>query len=225
MDDHTASRPVAVITGGAGDLAVEIAGVLRPAGYEVHAPGRDVLDVTCSNNVEAFFKALPRVDLLIHAAGICRDQPVLKMAKGDFDDVVDVSLTGAFRVSRAVLRGMSKRRGGHIVFIGSYSAWAGPPGQSNYAAAKAGLVAIALSLAKEYGPRNVRVNVVFPGFMDTKMTAALKAEVRDEAREAHCLGRFNTPSAVAEFIHFLDQRMPHTSGQVFNLDSRIHRWT
>ena len=225
MDDPSHTRPVAVITGGAGDLAVIIASELQTAGYEVHAPGRDVLDVTSTSSVDAFFKDLPRVDLLIHSAGRCLDRSFARMEEGDFDQVLDVSLHGAFRVSRAALKHMSRKHGGHIVMIGSFSAWSGPPGQANYAAAKAGLVGLAQSLAEEYGPRNTRVNVIFPGFMDTRMTAGLSEDVRGAAQSAHALGRFNTPRQVAGFIRFIDQSMPHTSGQVFNLDSRIHRWT
>ena len=224
MDAQARSQPVAVITGGGGDLASGLARELTREGYEVHAPGRTALDVTRAESVAAFFHALPAVDLLVHAAGICRDMPLMKMDEASFADVVATNLTGGVRVARPALKTMSKRRGGHIIFIGSFSALTGPAGQTNYAAAKAGLIGLAESLAREYGGRNIRVNTVLPGFMETKMTAALSAEVRESARAAHCLGRFNTASEVAAFIAFLDRHMAHTSGQVFNLDSRIHRW-
>jgi 3-oxoacyl-[acyl-carrier protein] reductase len=109
--------------------------------------------------------------------------------------------------------------------IGSFSALKGPVGQANYAAAKAGLIGLTQSLAQEYGSRNIRVNCVLPGFLETKMTAGLTPDVREKFHQSHALGHFNTTTQVADFISFLDQQLPHTSGQIFNLDSRIYRWT
>jgi 3-oxoacyl-[acyl-carrier protein] reductase len=119
---------------------------------------------------------------------------------------------------------MVKQRGGHLLFIGSRSARHGVRGQSNYAAAKAGLVGLAQSLAQEYGARNVRSNVVLPGFLETKMTAPIRPERREEIRAEHALGRFNTVGNAARAIAFLAQ-LDHVSGQVFTLDSRLDRWT
>ena len=106
------------------------------------------------------------------------------------------------------------------MLIGSRAARHGTRGQSAYAAAKAGLVGLAQSLAKEYGARNIRCNVVLPGFLETRMTAGLSARRREEAREEHALGRFNTVGNAARFIAFL-ARLDHVSGQVFTLDSRL----
>ncbi|MEY4483296.1 MAG: hypothetical protein RL693_748, partial [Verrucomicrobiota bacterium] len=156
--------------------------------------------------------------------GLVADKTLARMEDDDFSRVLDVCLTGAFRTARAALKLMSKQKQGHIVFIGSFSAWRGPIGQANYAAAKAGLFGLAESLAKEYGGRNIRVNVVLPGFMETKMTAGLDESIRATYRQTHALGRFNTAAETARFIAFLDQHLPHTSGQIFNLDSRVHRW-
>jgi 3-oxoacyl-[acyl-carrier protein] reductase len=119
---------------------------------------------------------------------------------------------------------MVKQKSGHIVFIGSRAARHGTRGQSAYAAAKAGLVGLAQSIAKEYGARNIRCNVVLPGFLETKMTAALSEKRREEIRVDHALGRFNTVGNAARFIAFL-ARLDHVSGQVFTLDSRLDRWT
>ncbi|MCB1209424.1 MAG: SDR family oxidoreductase [Verrucomicrobiales bacterium] len=218
--------PRVVITGGEGDLAQAIAAVFRTDGWEVLAPGRDALDVTQTNSVRDFFAPLERLDLLIHQAGSLRDVPMLRMETADFADVLDVHLTGAFRCAQAALKKMTRQRIGHIIHIGSYSALIGPAGQANYAAAKAGLIGLTQSLAAEYGARNVRVNCVLPGFLDTKMTRHL---LDDPVRKAeilatHTLGRLNTPSEVAHFISQL-HRMQNVSGQIFQLDSRIHRWT
>lgn len=147
------------------------------------------------------------------------------MSEGDFARVLDVNLTGAFRTARSALKLMSRKHSGHIVFVGSFSAFSGPIGQASYAASKAGLIALAQSLAREYGARGIRVNCVLPGFMKTKMTAHLSDEHLARFKQAHALGRFNTPLEVARFIRFLDLEMPHTSAQVFSLDSRPHRWT
>ncbi len=116
---------------------------------------------------------------------------------------------------------MAKRRSGHILFISSFSALHPPVGQANYSASKAALLGMMKSMAQELGRRNVRVNAVIPGFMETKMTAPLSDQIKQDVLNRHVLGRYNTPEAVAEFIVHLHQHMPHTSGQTFNLDSRI----
>lgn len=216
----------ALITGGEGDLAIAIAAALRSSGYTVDAPGRDLLDVTSSASVSRYirdyFPAPP--GLLILNAGLIRDARVSRMDEADWDAVMDVNLRGAFLCAREVLRGMRRRRGGHIVALGSYSALSGPAGQANYAAAKAGLIGLVQSLAREGGSRGVRVNCVLPGFLETRMTRELTPEVVAKARESHTLGRFNTPEDAARFIVFLDT-MAHISGQVFQLDSRVRRWS
>jgi 3-oxoacyl-[acyl-carrier protein] reductase len=226
MSSQTPSRPFsAVITGGAGDLAQAIAAELQSAGYAVLAPGREELDVTSSDSVRRYFAALPGLDLLINNAGVCRDVSVAKMTEAEFDHVIDVNLKGAFLVSQAAVKLMSKQRHGHIVNIGSYSALSGPAGQANYAAAKAGLIGLTQSIAKEYGARNVRANCVLPGFLETKMTRHLLEDAawRESLLSQHALGRVNTAQDVARFIVFL-QSMENVSGQVFQLDSRVRRW-
>lgn len=220
------STRTAVITGGEGDLAKALAAELTRAGFDVIAPGRQALDVTSAASVKAFFADVKQIDLLVNNAGAFRDVSVMKMSDADFDHVVDVNLKGAFLVSQAAVKLMSKQRHGHIVNVGSYSALSGPAGQANYAAAKAGLIGLTQSLAKEYGARNVRVNCVLPGFLETKMTRHLLADEawREQLMSAHALGRLNTPEDAARFIAFL-HTMENVSGQVFQLDSRVRRWT
>ena len=217
--------PDALITGGEGALAQAIKIELEKTGYTVHAPGRNVLDVSCAESVKSYFSTLPALDLLVCNAGVIDDQPMARMAENAFDEVVNVNLKGTFATSRAALKKMAKQRCGHLIFISSFSAIKGPAGQANYAAAKAGMLGLAASLAQEYGSRNVRVNSVMPGFLETKMTQNVSASARQKSLESHTLGRFNEVETAARFIAFLDQEMPHTSGQVFCLDSRIHRWT
>ena len=226
MSSQTPSPPLsAVITGGAGDLAQAIAAELQSAGYAVLTPGREELDVTSSDSVRRYFASLPGLDLLINNAGVCRDVSVAKMTEAEFDHVIDVNLKGAFLVSQAAVKLMSKQRHGHIVNIGSYSALSGPAGQVNYAAAKAGLIGFTQSIAKEYGARNVRANCVLPGFLETKMTRHLLEDAawRESLLSQHALGRVNTAQDVARFIVFLHS-MENVSGQVFQLDSRVRRW-
>jgi len=217
---------VAVITGGEGTLAQAVARGLLAEGWVVHAPGRDVMDVRDSDAVKAFFASLERVDLVVNQAGVIDDGSVVKMTVEQFEGVVDVSLTGAFRCAREALKLMSRQRGGHLIQLGSFAAIQGTFGQANYAAAKAGMIGLTKSIALEYGARNVRSNCVLPGLLETRMTAALlrDAERRAELESRHALGRFNTVEDAARFIVMLDT-MQHVSGQVFQLDSRVGRWS
>lgn len=215
--------PTALITGGEGGLAQALGQALVDQGYTVHAPGRADLDVTSTASVEEYVNSLAALDLLVCSAGACHDSPMVTMPPEAFDHALQVNLTGAFKTARAALKKMCRQERGHIVFVGSFSAFRGPVGQSNYAAAKAGLHALTQSLAAEYGSRSVRVNCVLPGFMETAMTSGLDEAQIARFRGAHTLGRFNTPSEAAGFIAYLDRYLPHTSGQIFNLDSRLHR--
>jgi len=213
----------ALITGGEGDLARHIRAELESAGWDVLSPGRVELDVL---KPKAFFAQIDRLDLLVNNAGIFRDAPLVKMTDEDFEAVLDVNLKGAFLCTQAALKLMSRQREGHILNIGSYSALSGPAGQANYAAAKAGLIALTQSTAQEYGSRNIRANCLLPGFLETKMTRHLleDAEWKQRLLSRHTLGRLNTPQDAARFILMLHS-MPAVSGQVFQLDSRIQRWT
>jgi 3-oxoacyl-[acyl-carrier protein] reductase len=218
-------QPVALITGGAGDLAQAIRVELESQGWIVHAPSRQQMDVTDKAQVQCVIGALDRLDLLIHNAGITQDSLLLKMSEADFSEVLDVHLKGAFLCSQAALKIMVKQRQGHLIHIGSYSALSGPAGQANYAAAKAGLIALTQSLAAEYGPRGIRANCILPGFLDTKMTQHLLSDESQRQRilASHTLGKLNTSEDAARFIAFLHS-LPAVSGQVFQLDSRISRW-
>jgi 3-oxoacyl-[acyl-carrier protein] reductase len=211
----------ALVTGGVHGLGKVIADALRADGMEVFAPGSSEMDVRDAEAVKKYIGGVGDLDLLVLNAGITEDKPLARMRSEDWDRVMEVNLTGAFLGAREVARGMARRRCGHIVFISSFSALHPPVGQANYAASKAALLGLMKSMARELGPRNVRVNAILPGFLETCMTENLSDGVRESVREAHVLGHFNTPQAVADFVVFLHGRMPHTSGQEFNLDSRI----
>jgi len=212
-----------LITGGRGGLGSALAKEFGSQGDRVHAPGRDELDVRDEKMVDGFVTGLGRLDVLVANAGIVRDATLAKLAPADFDAVIETNLRGVFFCARAALKLMVRQRSGHLILIGSRSARNGPRGQTAYAAAKAGLVAFAQSVAKEYGGRGVQCNVVLPGFMETKFVAGVTPERLEAIREEHALGRFNTPENAARFIAFL-ARLENVSGQVFTLDSRIDRW-
>jgi 3-oxoacyl-[acyl-carrier protein] reductase len=211
-----------VITGGEGDLARAIQ--LALPGDIVYAPGRKEMDVRDEAQVDSYFAKRERIDVLIANAGLTRDGALGNLSSADFDEVVNTNLRGAFLCARGAIKLMVKQRSGHLLLIGSRAAKHGTRGQSIYAAAKAGLVGLGQSIAKEYGARNIRCNVVLPGFLETKFTASLPEKRREEISSEHVLGRCNTKENAAKAIAFL-ARLDHVSGQVFTLDSRMDRWT
>jgi 3-oxoacyl-[acyl-carrier protein] reductase len=212
-----------VVSGGEGGLGRALAQEFTRRGAGVRAPGRKEMDVRDEAQVAAYFAQCERLDVLVANAGLTRDGAVTGLDAGDFDDVVNTNLRGAFFCARAALKPMLAQRRGHILLIGSRTARHGTRGQSLYAASKAGLVGFAQSLAREYGPRNIRCNVVLPGFLETRMTSALSPERREKVRAEHALGRFNTVENAARFIAVL-AGLDHVSGQVFTLDSRVDPW-
>ena len=222
-ENEPGSRGCAVVTGGAGDLGSAIALELRAAGWVCHAPGRGDLDVTSPASVDAYFRSVKNCALLVNCAGLTRDGLLARMDEAAWDEVMEVDFRGAVRCARAVLPGMLRSGGGAILSVGSFSALAGAVGQTNYAAAKAALIGWTRSLAREYGSRNLRANVVLPGFLETKMTRQLPEAVKERALRAHALGRFTTVAESARAIAFLAS-CTHISGQIFNLDSRIADW-
>jgi 3-oxoacyl-[acyl-carrier protein] reductase len=153
--------------------------------------------------VAAVEAALGPVDILVNNAGITRDGLMVVMDEADWDAVLTVNLKGAFVMTKAVLRGMIKRRSGSIVSISSVVGRRGNAGQVNYSAAKAGLIGLTKSLAKEVGSRNVRVNAVAPGYIETEMTAALGEAARNALICQIPLGRIGTPEGVADAVAFL----------------------
>ncbi len=157
----------------------------------------------CDALVESIQKEHGAVLILVNNAGIARDNLVLRMKDADWDEVIETNLRAVFRLSRAVMRGMMKARWGRIINISSVVGAAGNPGQANYAAAKAGVVGMTKSLAAELGSRNVTVNCVAPGFIDTDMTRALTEAQRTALLEQIPLGRLGAPEDVAAAVAYL----------------------
>lgn len=209
-----------VITGGQGDLAKAIQERFDRGKWVINAPGRSELDVTDQDLVFKYFSHHP-TDLLICNAGAIHDATLAKLTEGDWEYLIDVNFHGARRCAIAALEWMQKRKSGHIIFISSNSAIHPPVGQSAYAASKAALLGLTRDLAILVGPRGIRVNAILPGFLETKMTAVVSNSRREAVRASHALGRFNTPNSVASFIWHLHNDLPHTSGQIFRLDSRV----
>ncbi len=211
--------PQAVITGGHGALARAIASVFRQAGWQVHAPGRNELDVTDVSAIDRYFQDR-EVELLVCAAGMIHDRPLARLSETEWDKIYHVNFTGAALCAHAALPAMAARGTGHLIFISSHSAHHPPAGQAPYAAAKAALLGLTRDLAITHGPAGIRVNAILPGFLESPMTSAMSATRTREIRNAHALGNFNTADHAAAFILHLHQHLTRTSGQVFQLDSR-----
>jgi 3-oxoacyl-[acyl-carrier protein] reductase len=173
----------------------------RPAGA---APVVDVVDQAAIDALLADVEAREgAVGILCNNAGITRDTLLLRMKPEDWDAVLDTDLASVYRLSKGVLRGMMKARKGRIVYIASVVGLTGNPGQTNYAAAKAGMIGFSKSLAREVGSRGITVNVVAPGFIDTDMTRALGEPQRTALEGQIPLGRLGSPDDVAAAVAFL----------------------
>ncbi|AWK87152.1 3-oxoacyl-[acyl-carrier-protein] reductase [Azospirillum thermophilum] len=163
--------------------------------------------------------ALGRVDILVNNAGLTRDQLALRMKDEDWQQVIDVNLTAAFRLSRAVLRGMMKRRWGRIIGITSIVGVTGNPGQANYAASKAGMIGMSKALAAEVASRNVTVNCVAPGFITTAMTDALNDEQKGKLLAAIPAGRMGEPGEIAAGVVYLaSEEAAYVTGQTLHIN-------
>jgi 3-oxoacyl-[acyl-carrier protein] reductase len=211
-----------VITGGGGSLSQAIARYLaeEEPTWNVVCPTRQQMDATCEESITSFLKDHP-CDLLIAAAGEIADGLLAKVSSDEWDRLLHSNLRGAAFAAKMAGKLMLKKRNGHVIFIGSYSGFHPPVGQVAYATAKAALTGLTKSLAKEWGNANIRVNLILPDFLENRMTSRVAATRKAQVLEQHCLRRYNTESSVAAFIHALHKQLLHTSGQVFNLDSRI----
>ena len=231
----------ALVTGSTRGIGRAIAGALAGAGARVAVVGRDearaaeaaatigpaaqgfAADVgdpaSIAALVESVEKAFGQIDILVNNAGLTRDNILFRIKDDDWDTVLDANLRGAFLAIRASSRGMIKRRWGRIVNIASIVGITGNKGQANYAASKAGLIGLTKSVAKELASRNVLVNAVAPGFIDTDMTAAMTPEARATLSGQIPLDRLGTPGDVAGVVTFLaSDYASYITGQVLVVD-------
>ena len=185
------------------------------------------VDVTDGSAVEAMVAAAlerhGRIDILVNNAGIARDQLLLRMKQEDWDQVIATNLTAAFVCAQAVLRPMIKQRSGRIVSISSVVGQAGNPGQANYAASKAGLIGFSKALAREVASRNITVNVVAPGLIDTDMTRAITDKAQVDWTAQIPLGRLGEATDVAAAVCFLaSDEASYITGQVLAVNGGMY---
>ena len=173
----------------------------------------------CKQMIESAIKEFGKIDVLVNNAGITKDMLLARMKEEDFKQVIDVNLVGTFNMTKNVISYMMKARNGRIINISSVVGIAGNAGQTNYSASKAGIIGFTKSLAKEVASRNILVNAVAPGFIETNMTDVLKQEVKDEIAKNIPLKRMGTPQDVANVVKFLaSEDSSYITGQVISVD-------
>jgi len=237
---------VAVVTGGARGIGAEIARRLARGGARVVCA--DVLDTTdivaeindaggaaegrelnvtdlqaAAESIKAIHEAHGRLDILVNNAGVTRDGLLVRMKPEDWDLVLEINLDGVFKVTQPAAKLMMRQRSGRIVNVASVVGLMGNAGQTNYAASKAGLIGFTKSLARELGPRNVTVNAVAPGFIQTPMTDKLTNEQRETLLSNVAIPRLGTPEDVAEAVAFLaGPNASYITGVVLNISGGLY---
>ena len=237
-------RKVAMITGGTRGIGKAIAKIFSDNGYDLiinyvsNKTDLTKLENDLKNNNEILFvranvgelnsveeavkKAIEKfgkIDVLVNNAGITRDNLIMRMKEEEFDQVINTNLKGTFNVTKSVVPYMMKKREGRIVNISSVVGVSGNAGQCNYAASKAGIIGFTKSIAKELASRNILVNAVAPGFIDTDMTECLNDKVKESINNQIPLKRMGTPEEIAKAVYFLaSSDNTYITGQVLNID-------
>ncbi|MGM0919743.1 MULTISPECIES: 3-oxoacyl-[acyl-carrier-protein] reductase [Metabacillus] len=211
---------VAVNYAGSEAKANEVVDEIKALGREAFAVQADVSD---SDAVAAMVKAtveqFGRLDILVNNAGITKDNLLMRMKDSEWDDVININLKGVFLTTKAVTRQMMKQRQGRIINIASIVGVSGNPGQANYVAAKAGVIGLTKTAAKELSSRNITVNAIAPGFITTDMTDKLTEEVKNEMLKQIPLARFGEPSDISNAVTFLaSDKSSYITGQTIHID-------
>ena len=238
-------RKVALITGATRGIGKEIALELAQNGFDIAVNyrsmqegmedlkkeieeygvrcefvGTDVANFEqCESMVKETVEKFGKIDILVNNAGITKDGLIMRMKKEDFEAVIDINLIGTFNVTRNVIPYMIKQKSGRIINVSSVVGVAGNAGQTNYSASKAGVIGFTKSLAKEVASRNILVNAIAPGFIDTDMTKVLSDNVKEGINAQIPLKRMGTPNEVARVVKFLaSEDSSYVTGQVINID-------
>jgi 3-oxoacyl-[acyl-carrier protein] reductase len=238
------SNKIAIVTGASRGIGSAIAHNLSKAGAkvvlisrsidalksvesEIKSNGGEAISITADvSNLESFTNAISQVvetwgtvDILINNAGITKDNIILRLKEEDWDAVIDINLKGCFNGIKAVARPMLKARSGRIINITSVIGLIGNSGQSNYAASKAGILGLTKSIAKELGPRNITVNAIAPGYIQTEMTGNLDQTSKDNLMKSIPLQRLGKPEEIASLVCFLaSEEAAYITGQTLNVD-------
>jgi 3-oxoacyl-[acyl-carrier protein] reductase len=230
----------AFVSGASRGIGLACARALAEAGVHVVLAARDAakleeasrgipnstwvtIDLSSAESIKAAFAKAGQIDILVNNAAVTKDGLALRMKKDDWDMVISTNLTGAFLATQQVLHGMMKARWGRIINISSVVGEAGNPGQANYVASKAGLIGLTKSLAQEMASRNITVNAIAPGFVETDMTAVLPQELKDKMIAHIPLKRFGRPEDVAAAVRFLaSEEAGYITGAVLNVNGGMY---
>lgn len=217
---YLTSRTAEAAARTAREIAAEIS---AETGENVHGLACDSADPSaCADLIKQVTAEAGRLDILVNNAGITRDNLIMRMKEEDWKSVFETNLHGAFYLSKAATRPMMKQRSGRIINITSVVGITGNPGQSNYAATKAGLIGLTKSLAKELGSRHITVNAVAPGYIQTEMTDAISDEMKQKLNDNIPLGRLGQPEDIADAVAFLaSSAASYITGAVLQVDGGL----
>jgi 3-oxoacyl-[acyl-carrier protein] reductase len=219
-----AAQGATVVAAARGENAAGTVGEITAAGGKAEVAAVDVSDAAAIDAlVRGALERHGRIDILVNNAGITKDQLMLRMKRDDWDSVIATNLTGAFALTQAVLKPMIRQKGGRIICISSVVGQSGNAGQANYAASKAGIIGFAKAVAQEVASRNITVNVVAPGLIETDMTRAITETARDELASRIPLKRFGTPDDIAAAVCFLaSDEAAYITGQVLAVNGGMY---
>ena len=209
---------------GSEEAALETVAEIKSAGGDAVCMAWDVSDYAeCEKNIKQIIDTFGRIDILVNNAGITRDNLLMRMKDEEWNDIIETNLSSVFRLSKAVMRAMMKKRHGRIITIGSVVGTMGNAGQANYAAAKAGLIGFSKSLAREVASRGITVNVVAPGFIETDMTRALSDDQRAGILAQVPAGRLGGAQEIANAVAFLaSDEAAYITGETLHVNGGMY---